>query len=599
MGIGKKRYTAVINTIIIVLVVVVVVMVSFYYIRTIKDNVREETSQYLEEIAIESAKLVQEKFNSGQTTLAGMAAVIGETDVAVDSPAVVRALQEEMKKVNFKEMSVESLDGQAYNIMSGHYRDVSQMEYFKKASKGTPLISLIDTEDGSQNVVSAVPIYRNGSVIGVLEGRYNVEDLIELLSITTFGGEGYSYLSTNKGEIFAVADHPNAQQSLKNINENFKNCSFGSPYALQEMQINMYEGKSGVIEYQRNSTQRMMSYTPLMLNGWYLLSVVPESVIIGKSSYLLSQAALLCSILCVVFTGSTIYVYYLQKRKSEALKRANQQISESQKRYDLIMGQCQETIFEWNIEKDRVYYSRYFKEKFGVEPIREGFPQKVIAQGVIFKADEPVFLKLFEDAAKKEGFFEAEMRIVNSACEPIWCSVRMVSMVDDWGTVCKMVGVISDIDEKKKEQDRISEAADRDFLTKLYNKGAAERLISQWFEQSLGKEKSALFVLDVDDFKSVNDNYGHIYGDQVLREVSDHLTSVMDEEDIVGRIGGDEFVILMKSVQNEAVLRAKAKALVAVFNECLKNESCTISGSIGAALYPEDGKEYETLFMKA
>ncbi len=99
----------------------------------------------------------------------------------------------------------------------------------------------------------------------------------------------------------------------------------------------------------------------------------------------------------------------------------------------------------------------------------------------------------------------------------------------------------------KNEEIRLKLKAERDTLTGLYNKGTTEKLINDFLnseEASLGMH--AFLIVDIDNFKSVNDNLGHVFGDKVLFEVSKNLKPIFRKDDIVGRIGGDEFIVFLK-----------------------------------------------------
>lgn len=113
-------------------------------------------------------------------------------------------------------------------------------------------------------------------------------------------------------------------------------------------------------------------------------------------------------------------------------------------------------------------------------------------------------------------------------------------------------------------------------------------------------ELSALFILDVDDFKQVNDRYGHLGGDAVLTDIAGGLKSHFRSEDIIGRIGGDEFCIFLGRVRDREILSKKAGEILNMFHQLLnQGEREGLSCSIGIAVSPDDGEDYLTLFQKA
>lgn len=158
---------------------------------------------------------------------------------------------------------------------------------------------------------------------------------------------------------------------------------------------------------------------------------------------------------------------------------------------------------------------------------------------------------------------------------------------------------IKDIDTEKKQQLELQYKAERDFLTGLFNKNTTELLIST---QLATRNPGVLYIIDIDNFKMVNDQLGHLYGDAVLSELSESLQNVFNDFDIVGRIGGDEFLVYTEGQQNESTIAIIAGKICSAFlqnhaNE--KNEGYTVSSSVGIAVFPKDGENFETLFKCA
>lgn len=139
-----------------------------------------------------------------------------------------------------------------------------------------------------------------------------------------------------------------------------------------------------------------------------------------------------------------------------------------------------------------------------------------------------------------------------------------------------------------------------DSLTHVYNK----KTITAYAEKCLKEEKNnrvTIAILDVDHFKKVNDVYGHMYGDKILARVGRKLKEVVGEDGVVGRIGGDEFIIVFNGINDEHALRGMLRAIRTQIKwEFVDDfEDLTITCSIGASYSPNNGTEYEELFKKA
>lgn len=600
-----KRSARLINGIIVIVAILAVIGISFTYVKSVKRRVSEETGQYLEEVAIQSAALIKQKFDDDIESLKAAAAVIGATEQPLSGEQTMAALRQTQEALDFQNMAVVEPDGTAYEIKDGEIFtfEVSDKEHFRYAMVGVPTISnpTMPKDQTEESLVLAVPIYRDNAIVGVLMGRYYLSDLTELLDVNTFGGKGYSYMARRGGEVFVTSNNENADKSLKNLNTDFEDSYFEDPFALQTMQTNMLEGKSGSVSYVWNGTKRIMRYLPVGINDWYLLSIVPNEVVESKAAGLVVQAAVFCCILFGVFTVIFLYVLGLQRRKNEELRKAHQELETNERRYDIVMAQSKDIIFEWDIKTGHIYHSDMFRQKFGFESPAENFPEAVIEAKGVPESDEAVFLETYRKIADGAPYAEGEFRVYDSCHYPLWCRSRVSLIVDENGAPSKGIGILMDIDEEMREKEKIMEAAEKDFLTQMFNKGAAESYIEQWIKENAGVQKAGLIMIDVDDFKQVNDTFGHISGDRVLREVTKKISGIFRESDIVGRIGGDEFVVFMKNIQDAEAVSRKAEEIIKIFESCCVGvqKKHRLSGSVGIALFPDHGATYKELLESA
>lgn len=153
-----------------------------------------------------------------------------------------------------------------------------------------------------------------------------------------------------------------------------------------------------------------------------------------------------------------------------------------------------------------------------------------------------------------------------------------------------LVGLIHPMRTRGAEENEIT----YDALTGVIQKEHITRMAEDRIDRQRA-ERSALAILDVDYFKHVNDNYGHQYGDQLLRQVAGILVTEVKDGGAVGRIGGDEFMILFYHVENETALRAYLRSIKSVISAVLPGTTV----SIGSAVYPEAAGNYSDLFLVA
>ncbi|MBP5297769.1 MAG: GGDEF domain-containing protein [Lachnospiraceae bacterium] len=142
--------------------------------------------------------------------------------------------------------------------------------------------------------------------------------------------------------------------------------------------------------------------------------------------------------------------------------------------------------------------------------------------------------------------------------------------------------------------------ADTDLLTGLYNNIATEKLIKNYIAQN-PDGRGLLILLDLDNFKKINDTLGHGFGDEVLQYLGMRLGSQFRVTDIVGRIGGDEFMVFLKDMKTQEYIEAEARKMSRFFNNFQVGEYTKFyaTASMGAAVYPDDGKTFDALYRAA
>lgn len=152
----------------------------------------------------------------------------------------------------------------------------------------------------------------------------------------------------------------------------------------------------------------------------------------------------------------------------------------------------------------------------------------------------------------------------------------------------------------KNQKSELKQKADTDLLTGLTNKAATIRQIKEYIAQNPGG-MGVLFIIDIDNFKKINDTMGHAFGDEVLKELGHQLRGMFRAMDVVGRFGGDEFIVFMWDVKEATAIKKNADRLRDFFRNFKAGEyvKYSVTASVGAAVYSSDGKDFETLFQAA
>ncbi len=190
-----------------------------------------------------------------------------------------------------------------------------------------------------------------------------------------------------------------------------------------------------------------------------------------------------------------------------------------------------------------------------------------------------------------------EFRINCKDGRTIWL-VMVGSLIADYYGDDACICVLIDITAQKERelQDRIRSNTDQ--MTGVLNRNAFIEEIADAFKTTQANQKHAFIMLDIDDFKQINDCYGHSAGDVVLCSVSDILRGISRSDDIVGRIGGDEFMLMLRNVNDENALRQRCAEICRRISG-LAVERMPVSASLGVTIYPTDARNFESIYMCA
>lgn len=161
--------------------------------------------------------------------------------------------------------------------------------------------------------------------------------------------------------------------------------------------------------------------------------------------------------------------------------------------------------------------------------------------------------------------------------------------------------VFINIDSIKKESQNLLKKSEEDALTGLYNKITSQSMIQDYITNCDISETCLVLIVDIDNFKTVNDTLGHLFGDTILTDISRELKNCFNDTEIVGRIGGDEFIVFVKDIKTINDYLPKINSIINSIGNltALKDKQCKISCSIGISMFSKDGSAFPTLYKKA
>ncbi len=251
--------------------------------------------------------------------------------------------------------------------------------------------------------------------------------------------------------------------------------------------------------------------------------------------------------------------------------------------------------FAIDLRTSNLQYFGKGREKLNLPTTKLKFPDDIKINNTIYE-DDLHLLDSLNKAIRSGVDRPFELRFILPSDEVRYFRIIYKTIFDKERKPLFAIGRTYDVHEEKM----LEILSQKDLLTSCYNKITAEKLIVNIL-QKYKNSKHAFFIFDIDNFKNINDTYGHQIGDKVLEELAKNLQAHFRDVDIIGRVGGDEFIIFLKDIDNINIIKSKAEMIALAFNKTYigheKNQK--VSGSIGIALYPSDGKNYKELYACA
>jgi diguanylate cyclase (GGDEF)-like protein/PAS domain S-box-containing protein len=198
--------------------------------------------------------------------------------------------------------------------------------------------------------------------------------------------------------------------------------------------------------------------------------------------------------------------------------------------------------------------------------------------------------------------FKAEKRYLRKDGTPIWVRLTIAANRDADGRILHHVSIVEDISDRRQAESRIQYLAAHDEMTGLLNRATFNQLLAHAIEQSRRHERRlAVLFIDLDRFKIVNDSLGHEAGDELLKVMATRIERCLRTSDVVARVGGDEFVVLVENLNDrqgaETVARNLLSAVIKPVG--ILGYDCRVTASIGIAIFPDDASDGKDLMKHA
>lgn len=538
--------------------------------------------------------------------------------------------------------------------------NISYRKYFQKVMGGEIAVSdAMKSAISNENiVVAACPVLdEQGNVIGLFGNSIKVQSISDYLSNIKIGNTGYAYLTDNNGILIA---HPTKSKVgtlvdnpvILNVVKSFDKINI----SVTKMDTYTYNNQKKYLGYiilpytnwilavaqnvqEVNAPARLELYiivglTIFMIIVSALVSLIASKSIANPIEKLIAtinkaengDLTVICDYESKNELGQLSHnlnnmikklngsyeelssVYEELSSTEEELRSQYDQLLENQKalalsedRYKEALDGINDAVWEWNVETNEFFASDKWQSITGYSNKKVDFIKLLhllVNKNNLNEINKEVIL----NNRKLKDDLRQELEITTGNGEKKWILTKSKITRNSEGKLLKIVGSISDISSTKKADDKIKQLALFDALTGIPNRYAfLNSLDKEVSECSLFNKQGAIFFIDLDDFKRINDSLGHDIGDKLLKTISSQAMALIDKNETICRFGGDEFLVLKRNINGKEEIIELANKLLSIFKDCfvLDGKQVFITCSIGICMFPNNGKDKNIILKNA
>ena len=264
------------------------------------------------------------------------------------------------------------------------------------------------------------------------------------------------------------------------------------------------------------------------------------------------------------------------------LKIAEAKAMLEEQKYLIISDISEELPYEYDIASDTITFADKFNHIFEGESVIEHPSENMLKMGLVSYDTQSAIEELFYLAKAGTEYHSTEFKLNTKNGGFQWYFSTFSTIYDEEGNALRVVGLLRNIHAQKVEQQKLLIRAETDQMTGLYNKATTESKIQASLRELNGNSYEVLMLVDIDDFKKINDTFGHLKGDDVIIDIAKTLQEYKGDYGIAGRLGGDEFCVFLTNVLDTQLACEKAVLIAERLREVYHDE-CQVTLSIGIA----------------
>ena len=499
--------------------------------------------------------------------------------------------------------------GQKTLMSNGEEIDILDQDYYKRALEGEEVVEgpVVLPSSGRKVVILAKPLYKDEEVIGVVHEAYDLDNATKtLLAVLNMQQDRITMIADEKGDVIMGIGNGRQGNFYNFLKQEAIVCSMSK----QDLEKAIAKKESGAFYYTDiyGETQYVV-FAPVDVNDWYTFQIVSGTNLLADQQMLNKIARDTMGkyflLICLCFL---VIIYIWRQIEKDRLKQINAEIEGLR----LTAGLMEGCMFEFDLKACKFLIVKntgegaagHNTEKQILEKLG-GFITDTIAEknssslNKYFHEEDSSAVQKALTELQRAGRTVFQGRLHTSDGDYHWYRFYMAVVFDDKRQIKRVLGNVLDINDTQNKFARMQHKAERDPLTGIYNRAVFEKYVNEVLADS-SKRQHAFFLLDIDDFKNVNDSRGHAFGDTVLCELTANLERSFRSSDLLGRIGGDEFAVLMCDITSMENALVKAGQICSLYTKGAAKEGLKISCSIGMVFCEsDDGAAFDDLYQKA
>ncbi len=457
-------------------------------------------------------------------------------------------------------------------------------ELVRRVLSGEPVVSGLISDQGHESsyVVVAHPVEWDGQVVGALQARMRAETLLHQGKHSTFFHSVHSVIAGEDGRVVYGSSPETAGAGLVDLS-----ADIGITVKEgQALNASYQAAESGSFYYDPAGGRCYVAWGQVGYNGWRIVQFSQSPNVQLERESMVQTVVMLVSLAGCAVLAALVW-------------RQRARLAAEKLRYDTLSEFKDTLIFEYDCRTDSMEFTSNALETLDLKGTRL---ERVTDGSGCFPVFHPDDIGNVRRALRgtvnmiPDQIEHDRIRMKKRDGEYSWYRGQYKAVFSPEGKAIRLIGTLTDISAQIDREQELRHQAQQDPLTDVYNR-AGVKLINARLEQI---SRGILFMLDLDDFKFINDTYGHAAGDKVLVAMGQILKDIFRTDDIVARVGGDEFVAFLSGSDNASMAQEKAQELLDRVRELkLEGIDTQISVSIGIASAPTYGRTFESLSASA